>query len=513
MRANFAWRTILRPAVSSTAVLFAVALAAQSSHEHRPFLEDVPPPQANAVTISLDEGKIADLIIGNLADYLTSHIDEDMDGKRLANIFLLRKTIPSFGVLLQDQAPDIKKSYVFHLSLWNSTSSPDLANFTVTSKEIRLVSSRWYAYRYRGGAFHMVSAADRQINIPSGGDNVLLLSLAVMRKMGSGVDAPQVAYKATVKEKTSANTLALETLLAGVLGAAIPTTKTQADTSTSAVQAPQFRSLAYRGQTLLVSGRSLQPPFDVTFIAAVNPPKNISTKPHAIGDGGRSGVQSPPAPDSQHASSVEKPKDDGGNGSTTHAGNKDAGTPTSMEGCNDLTSTGKCSFSQTISVENVQWWDVGIVAPFHGPRLNKYALSQTDTVSLSHTGLSGFIGTFDVSPWARYAPMNKLFYFQTGLPVTGSSFHLPYVGLAQPLPTSKWLSLSLFGGVSWMKQSFPKTLRVGQTTTSAAFSGDLKTDWARKPMYGIELPITAVAKKVKSSLGGKSSSSSTGSSQ
>jgi hypothetical protein len=42
---------------------------------------------------------------------------------------------------------------------------------------------------------------------------------------------------------------------------------------------------------------------------------------------------------------------------------------------------------------------------------------------------------------------------------------------------------------------------VGQTTTTAAFNNDLKTDWPIKVVYGIEVPVSSIISKVKSSVG------------
>jgi len=502
-------------------LLLSLSLVAEDTHkqdphkkQNPPYLEDTPPPAA--VPVSLREDQIGDLLTGDLSIYRAGAIDDDVDGKQLAETFLLRKTISSFGALLQDQKPQSNISYVFHLTLWNSKADLDKDNNPIATN-ITLIVSRFYAYRFYGGKFHMVSAVDKQIDIPNGGNNVMLLSLSVLRKMGAGIDAPQMEYDAKVKGKTAANVLALETLLAGVLGIS-PTKNTGGGNEPAEVVKPVLFDLAYQGETLMASGQALNPPYDVTYTATAKPAKKATpdSRPKLP----------PPASNEQHGGPFDSgsdgfqdaPAKNPPNGGSDQSGGKDnkpnqdnqKNAASSLKGCVNLSADSKCSFSQTISVENLQWWDVGIVAPFHGPRLNKYSLSTTDTVSQSHTILSGFVGTFDVSPWARYVPMDKLFYIQAGLPVTGSSFHLPYLGLAQPLPTSKWVSLSVFGGIAWMKQSFPKTLKIGQSTTSAALSGDLKTDWARKPMYGVELPITSIAKKLKSSLGGKSSSSSGG---
>jgi hypothetical protein len=98
--------------------------------------------------------------------------------------------------------------------------------------------------------------------------------------------------------------------------------------------------------------------------------------------------------------------------------------------------------------------------------------------------------------------MDKYPYLQIGVPLSGSAFHMPYFGLAQPLPfTKKWLPISAYGGIVLMKQTFPKTIGVGQTTTTAAFNSDLETDWPIKAVFGIEVPVSSISNKVKSSVG------------
>lgn len=145
---------------------------------------------------------------------------------------------------------------------------------------------------------------------------------------------------------------------------------------------------------------------------------------------------------------------------------------------------------------------MGIDIITHGPRENKYALSTSNVVTQTHTYHAPLIAAFDVSPWASKLPMDKYPYIQVGLPLSGSAFHMPYFGMAQPLPfTKKLLPISVYGGVLLMKQTFPKTLAMGASTTTAAFNNDLYTDRPIKAVYGIEVPISSIITKVKSSVG------------
>jgi hypothetical protein len=47
----------------------------------------------------------------------------------------------------------------------------------------------------------------------------------------------------------------------------------------------------------------------------------------------------------------------------------------------------------------------------------------------------------------------------------------------------KWIPLSVYGGVGFMKQTFPKILAVGATSNTAAFNADLMSDWAVKAKH------------------------------
>lgn len=120
--------------------------------------------------------------------------------------------------------------------------------------------------------------------------------------------------------------------------------------------------------------------------------------------------------------------------------------------------------------------------------------------------------TFDYSPWASHCAMSKALcpYFQGGLPLSRAVFHLPYAGFAIPLPTSKFLQASLYGGVGFMKQTKLVDLLVGSTVTQTQFNGAQRTDWAKKPIYGVEVPVSSIIDKVKSGIGGSASSSKKG---
>ena len=101
--------------------------------------------------------------------------------------------------------------------------------------------------------------------------------------------------------------------------------------------------------------------------------------------------------------------------------------------------------------------------------------------------------------------MAKCGYFQVGVPLSGAVLHSPYAGIAWPLPTSRFLQISLYAGATFMKQTKLENLPVGTTpVTQDQFTAASKTDWAKKPIYGIEVPVSSIISKIKSSVGGGS---------
>jgi len=168
--------------------------------------------------------------------------------------------------------------------------------------------------------------------------------------------------------------------------------------------------------------------------------------------------------------------------------------------CTHLTTTAKCSVTQTFTSLDAEYWNIGINISPHGPRENKYAQSSTGTITQTHTFHSPLYAVVDINLFARVWSMSKGPYFQTGLPLSGSAFHLPYVGIAQPIPVLQKLfpiPFSVYGGVGFMEQTFPRTLSIGQTVSTSAFTSDLTTDRAVKAVWGIEVPLGSIVSKIK----------------
>jgi len=124
-----------------------------------------------------------------------------------------------------------------------------------------------------------------------------------------------------------------------------------------------------------------------------------------------------------------------------------------------------------------------------------------------HTDAYAFVDIYGFQYWAKapstlsYAP-----HFNFGIPITSQSLHRPYVGMAENLSFLTKLvklniPLAVYAGPVFMKQ------QVYDTSTSS-----LKWDHAIKGLYGLELPISAITKYMKSGSKGSNNSKSSNSS-
>jgi hypothetical protein len=330
-------------------------------------------------------------------------------------------------------------------------------------EKIAVKSSAWYLYKPykpkpKQSALKRVVAVDGKfpdiLNIETG----ILISLQVLKAPRCGLhvdkegeknpppydcDNFSVKYDLAVTQKTAANVAALTDLINGILGVGKSNVGSGGATAETVVLPPKYVATA---SVYELAKGTPRPPFDWTITA--------------------------------HVTSYIA-----GNGN-----------------CSNLGASTSCTFTRTVSVAAPQYWNVGINITPRGPRENKYALSSSNIVTQSHTIHSPLFAALDFSPWAQrgYLP-----YFQAGIPLSGAAFHLPFVSLAEPLPlTRRWLQISIYGGVVFMQQTFPKALAIGATSNTAAFNADLVTDRALKPLFGIEVPVSSIISKVKSSVGG-----------
>jgi|GEM_PF-6400867 hypothetical protein len=365
--------------------------------------------------------------------------------------------------------PD-KFLYVLHVTDWSDETKRN------ENPGFDLRSSVWYVYRYTGKQFEVIPANREKLPPIYEKSNVILLSISRINVVaGSGMGAPSIEYAAAAIGRTASNIAALEALGSAVLNV----TPSKDKGLMAEVIQPTYN---YSVQSFSVSAKPLNAPFDVTFTATAKPAN------------AKAGQDANSASSAQGANTTDKGQDTQGSGIASAASN--------VAYCSPLSDDGKCKFSRTFTVESRQYWNVGVNIVARGPRENKYALSSSEVVTQTHTLHAPIIAALDVSPWAYKLPMDKYPYIQVGVPLSGAAFHMPYFGLAQPLPyIKKWFPISAYGGVVLMKQTFPKTIRVGQTTTTAAFNSDLTTDWPVKAVYGIEVPVSSIINKVKSNVG------------
>jgi hypothetical protein len=61
--------------------------------------------------------------------------------------------------------------------------------------------------------------------------------------------------------------------------------------------------------------------------------------------------------------------------------------------------------------------------------------------------------------------------------------------------------MSVYAGVAFMKQTKLNSLPVGSTSNVKVFTAAQQVDWAKKPLFGIEVPVSSIIGKVKSSVG------------
>jgi hypothetical protein len=377
----------------------------------------------------------------------------------------------------KSQALQLKKYlYVIHLIDWSEKATcnglpEECPNYYISGE-----SSQWYVYQYTGKLFEVILPTDGALPPIYNKAYCVLLSVSRIRT-NHDTPAPLIQYSVNTPEHAASNVTALRALVNGVLGL---TSKEVLRFGAPHVE-PAYK-YNYSVQSFAVSAKPLNAPFDVTFTATAKPAN------------AKAGQDANSASSAQGANTTDKGQDTQGSGIASAASN--------VAYCRPLSDDGKCKFSRTFTVESRQYWNVGVNIVARGPRENKYALSSSEVVTQTHTLHAPIIAALDVSPWAYKLPMDKYPYIQVGVPLSGAAFHMPYFGLAQPLPyIKKWLPISAYGGVVLMKQTFPKTIRVGQTTTTAAFNSDLTTDWPVKAAYGIEVPVSSIINKVKSSVG------------
>jgi len=202
------------------------------------------------------------------------------------------------------------------------------------------------------------------------------------------------------------------------------------------------------------------------------------------------------------------PKSDGtGNGlKTSQSGKQNATTsPSQPVDCSSVSSSNPCTFTRNFPVDDKEYWDVSLGLAIPGPKENVFKGSSSGVPTSSvttHTDAYAFADFYLFAKWRNKQSLAP--HINGGIPITSQSLHRPYVGLSEDI--SGWaqrhgfpLDVCVFGGIVFMKQQL----------YDPAAHNQLRTDWAHKAMYGVEVPISSIASKL-SGKGNKSNAKSTG---
>jgi hypothetical protein len=360
--------------------------------------------------------------------------------------------IPSFNSSLCPKATSCPRNtrtlYIIHIADWTRDA--------VNTGNISVDSSTWFLYRF---ADNGVVAAFRRIATPGGSfptlydyDSAIIISISRLRNAAvgnfDGSQAPTIQYVATPTQNTPQWLTDLEAIGGGLAG---PKISASASTNVSGAGGPGPNTrTAVRIQVITVNTKPLKRPFSLALTA------NASSTLEGTGD------------------------------------------------CGNVTRHSTCSFSQKITVTARQIIDFGLNIVPYGPIERKYTIAAPDpatligTVTVAPTRHNAVYAVADIFPFGfKAADTTHYPYIQTGLPLSGAALRIPYLGMAEHVPGSeKFLAVSVYAGVVFMKQSYPKTFAPGQMTTSTLLAADFHTDHAVKLVWGVEVPLSSFASAI-----------------
>jgi hypothetical protein len=201
----------------------------------------------------------------------------------------------------------------------------------------------------------------------------------------------------------------------------------------------------------------------------------------------------------------------GGRKPSTEAGNTGPHGQTPSEPapgvvtCTGTDNTLPCTTTRTFTSVDREWWDVSIGIAIPGVRESKFSIAnnQLSQSTTTHTDLYGMLDLYPFAKWAAkddWAP-----HFNLGVPITSKSLYRPYFGLAESVgglltritgsqkQFALPLDMNVFGGMVWMKT---QTV-TGNPTTASALTADSHTTRVWKPAFGVEVPVSSIASKIK----------------
>ena len=350
------------------------------------------------------------------------------------------------------------QAYIFHVTRW-ANYSPN----SIDDKPVTLLSSEWYAYhhpRFDKTGTKLVRDQTSPSGDPLiyGSSTILIVSIDIFDVMAQGVQSAgklTATYSITVTQDTPAYLSNLSSLIQGLGGIAQGFMGNTPDTHS-----------AYAAVSCQAGTKKL--PFDMSISEAV--------------------VQS----STGAAPQVPSP------------GNV---------ACSGSNLTTPCSMTRTFTSVDKEAIDVALGLSTPGVRETGYTFSSTtNTVTSSKTTHTEVYAFLDIFPFAALVPKQSgVPHVNLRIPVTSKSLYRPYFGLAENL--TGWTGLqkalqlptgiNVFAGMTWMKT---QQLTGVTPTTEAEFMGDLKYHRVWKPMFGVEVPVGALASKLGGKGGGGSGS-------
>jgi len=164
-----------------------------------------------------------------------------------------------------------------------------------------------------------------------------------------------------------------------------------------------------------------------------------------------------------------------------------------------------CTTTRTFTSNDREWWDVSIGVTIPGVREPKYSIVSS-AVKRSVTLHTDLYAMLDLYPFAYAAAKDDWEpHFNLGVPITSQSLYRPYFGMAESIgglltrvfrPRRQLglpVGLNVFAGMTWMKTQ----IVIGNPTTPNSLTADLHSTHVWKPVYGIEVPISSIASKIK----------------
>jgi hypothetical protein len=170
-------------------------------------------------------------------------------------------------------------------------------------------------------------------------------------------------------------------------------------------------------------------------------------------------------------------------------------------------SSAPCTITRTIRSADKEYWDLGMGLSIPGVLEPQYAPTNPTLQihAARHSEIYGFLNFFPLARWAdktSLAPNITL-----GVPVTGKVFFRPFFGVGEslngwkPLGSRLPLQIDIIAGFTFLNQEIAEPGQPGPLA--------IQRERVWKPMFGIEVPVSALISKITQIGGGNKSSTST----